>query len=473
MNYILLQRSLFCILLLGLFNLYSIFSYGIIFSLPDEFNPSLSLDKHNLLLIIFLSVLIFLLFFKDSFNHSSDSTVEGWNLSNRNIVEFICLIGFSILGFSLLLMSKDTLFFYLSLELYSFSIYTLILIKDTPRSRRLTILYLIFNSLSSGFLLLAFSYFYFQIGNLSLQYLDLLDFNPLLASLITASFLFKLGSFPFLSWVLKFYSSLDRSLFLYLLTIPKFLFFFIFLQFCDFLHLSNQFLYSLFFLAILSLIVSSLGGLFHNTFSALLTYSSVLNFGFILLSFTIFSLSNNLDNTWLLYHFLFVYNLSLFALFFIFSFLSRSSHLARLNSFFQFPYLYFCLFIIIFSFIGFPPLGGFFAKAFLFFSYSIKDGISYSIGGTYSYSESFFQNIALFVFLFASLFSSFYYFKFLYTVGVPTPRGNPFSSIKDFTPIISSLNSTVVNFESYFISFITLLLICYSFFFPFFYPFFF
>ncbi len=348
-------------------------------------------------------------------------------------------------------MSKDTLFFYLSLELYSFSIYTLILIKDTPRSRRLTILYLIFNSLSSGFLLLGFAYFYYQIGNLSFQFLDLFDFQPFLASLITASFLFKLGSFPFLSWVLKFYSSLDRSLFLYLLTIPKFLFFFLFLQFSSFLHFSPNFLYSLFFLALLSLLVSSLGGLFHNTFSALLTYSSVLNFGFILLSFSIFEL-NHSNNSWLLYHFFFIYNLTLFALFFIYSFLSRSSHLSRLNSFFQFPFLYFCLFILIFSFIGFPPLGGFFAKAFLFFSYSVGRVPEAT-------SVPLIQNLALFIFLFASLFSSFFYFKFL-----------TFSSIKDFTSPVKGFSD--LTFESYIISFLTLFLIFYSFFFPFFYPFF-
>lgn len=453
------------ILLIGILNLYNIIKYGLIFNIPgsawsEELDFEKGLIKIDINIIKILLIVISLIYII-------------FNIINSNIiykVEYELLIGLGLLGLIFLIKSNELIIFFINLELYSFSIYFLILTKETISIRRIAIFYFIISSLSSALLLFSFFKLYAQCGTLNIEDLFYLfnfevfelSYQPIF--LILLVFLFKLGTGPFIFWLVRVYSDIEKKILWYQLLIPKLIFFIFFIKFTYFLSpiFLPQFAYLLFFFAIISIIIGSIGGLFQKKDNIILSYSSILNMGYILLTFSIIlinyipSTTNIIENyetdkMWLIYQYFIIYFINLLGLFSILFLFKRTTNISLFQSFFLQPFFFISFLLLIFSFIGLPPLSGFFSKFYLFFSY---------------FSFSTLSITTLSIFICSTLISSFFYFKFLFSSSITLNFLN--SSNNTFFSTI--LTSTIPNFYTYLLSFSTLFTLFYYFFLSTIYP---
>lgn len=464
MTYKIIHKIGLSILIIGLINLYNILKKGLIINLPVNLNiintNILKIEQNNIKIILLIVFLIFLIFYKND------------NITNSRTekIEYDLIIGIGLLGLIFLILSNDLILLFLGLELYSFSIFFLILVKETISLRRIAIYYFIISSLSSALLLFVFSKIYSIFGSLNIEYIysmfKYIENNKdnninYLIYLIILVFLFKLGTGPFLNWLIRVYLDLDKKILWYQLLIPKLVFFILILKFSYFISSNsfNLFTYTFFIFAIISIIFGSIGGLFQIKDNSLLSYSSILNIGYILLTFAILLINFEyyqliyqlIDNNkiWIIYQYFIIYFINLIGLFSILFLYRRSSNITLFNSFFLQPFFFISFLIIIFSFIGLPPLSGFFSKFYLFFSF-----ISFSTLSYYS----------LLLFIFSTLISSLYYFKFLFASSSSSILPN-----KNFNSI---LIFNEPNFYSFLLAFSTLFSIFYSFFLSILLPFF-
>lgn len=428
------------ILLIGLLNIYNIIKGGSKIEIGQEI---IIIESFNIKILIFITIILsiilnYIYWKKDIIQEKEDIGNNKFHTkcgNKENILEYDLLIGFSLIGLILLTISNDLILIYLGLELYSYSIYVLILVKETILIRRISIIYLILSSLMSALILYSFALLYKYSGSLNLESI----YNIFVSShlslslrenieigyiiyLIILGFLFKLGTGPFIYWVLRVYSELSKRIFWYQLTIPKFIFFILLLKFLAFSHhtsVNSSLIYTIYSIAIISIIIGTIGGLFQKKDNMLLSYSSVLNIGYLLLSLSIIYIlyssaiieQNILENSqlWILIQFFFVYIINLLGLFSIFFLFSRSSFVFTFKSFFTNPFFYICFIILILSFIGFPPLSGFFSKFYLFYS-------------LFSYPNL--TIISVSIFILSTLISSFFYFKFLFASSIDS-TSNP------------------------------------------------
>ncbi|MGH3288126.1 MAG: proton-conducting transporter membrane subunit [Streptosporangiaceae bacterium] len=246
-----------------------------------------------------------------------------------------------------------------------------------------------------------FSYIYYYLDliiskcifYLNIVYNNILNNNNnyyLATYLIFIGLLIKLGVTPFHFIIIILYSTLPNIIILYHSIIPKIIYFFI--------------LYNLYFIInktiyiyiILSFIIGAIIGLNRKSIKKLLASSSILNMGFILLSiyniyYYIFNntlefysynlLYNENIKSFSLYnlpysfipfnilHFLVLYiinNINIFSILILFYNIRNIKDIKSLYS--TYPFINFLFLISILSFIGIPPLGGFYAKYFVLFN---------------------------------------------------------------------------------------------------------
>lgn len=388
------------IFIIGLGNIYQIHTKGMesIFPILEKITSKeiwetiscggiLKINERNILYILFINI-IFLLIFNSGYNfvtkYNTLDKAYGGNYKGVYSMEYIYLISLGLLGLNIIVLSNDLIFIFISLELYSLSVYLLILLKITKNTTRMSIIYLLINSLSSYLFLLGISIIYKNTGSLILDEISYMLNNPDISNmlnmgilLLIVSILIKLGTIPFNFWVIRLYTSLESRILLYQIIIPKLVYIFLLYKiYTNLLPLNiqdNKFINMVSILilviAILSIIVASIGGLFNTYFKSILAYSSILNMGFILLS-----IGNNSKYASPLMEYLFIYTCNTLALFYGFLLIDSKSNLFnkhtnvtnKINFNKMYPIFTILLLISIFSFIGIPPFGGFFAKINIF-----------------------------------------------------------------------------------------------------------
>lgn len=472
------------ILIIGLLNIYNIVKGGIKLNIPDYNNSNLELftiDINNIKIAILVTILLSIIInsyskstvlpITESSINRSDPTTGGWRISKRESIEYELLLGLGLIGLIVMIISNETIILYLGLELYSYTIYVLILVKETLLIRRISIIYLILSSLMSALILYSFAMLYKNTGTLNIEAMYNIitgntdsinidtNYTNKIIYLIILGFLFKLGTGPFMYWVLRVYGELDKRILWYQLIIPKFVFFILLLKFLSLIHQPmvdgyqvgefSTISYTLYLIAIVSIIVGAVGGLFQTRDNMLLSYSSILNIGFILLSLSIitivysdysdlFLFHNILENNqlWVLIQYFIVYIVNLLGLFSVIHLYYRSSNVFNYRSFFQYPFFFLCFIILILSFIGIPPLSGFFSKFYLFYT-------------LFSYPQL--STLSLSIFILSTLISSFFYFKFLFASSADT---NSNSIIQDnyFSTLLLSFSTIFTVFYPFYFS---------------------
>jgi NADH-quinone oxidoreductase subunit N len=326
-----------------------------------------------------------------------------------NSFEYVIILLFAVLGLFLLCSSNDLMTTYLAIELQSLSFYLLTAFKkNSSYSVESGLKYFILGSFSSGLFLFGSSLIYGALGTVNFSELrdlhifsannnslmsiidsngiSLLYFNSLSSFnykiiLETGNFLiigllfifvslfFKLALAPFHMWSPDIYENSPTSSAFFFAIVPKISIFIVILRFSSSVLISDlswsKGVVSL--VAVLSIVVGSLGGLEQRKFKSLLAYSSISHMGYLLISY----ISESFDGFQMLFCYLIVYISSGLCIWSVFMFLRLKKTnekkqnrdladfvlLAKSNKI-----LAIILMTALFSIAGVPPMVGFLAK---------------------------------------------------------------------------------------------------------------
>ena len=314
-----------------------------------------------------------------------------------NFFEYWIFVLITIVSFFFVLQACDLLVIYLVIELQSLSFYVLTSFKRSSEfSTEAGLKYFVLGAFSSAFLLFGISLIYGLTGITNLSDLNLLFsgflFEKSFLSLgvftgllfITSALFFKLSSAPFHMWAPDVYEGAPTATTAFFALFPKIVILTLLIRiflltFHDFYLWWRPF-FTL--CAFLSLLIGTFGTLQQKKWKRFLAYSSINHIGFILIGFL---LGEHISMVGITIYFL-IYMLTTFA---IFSFLidcrvveypkhTQVRYIKNVtNLAFTNPLLSSSLTLVLFSMVGIPPLGGFFAKVFVLFS-GIQNG-SYSL----------------------------------------------------------------------------------------------
>jgi NADH-ubiquinone oxidoreductase chain 2 len=321
------------------------------------------------------------------------------------LIEYALIIIFVISGATLLLASGDLGSIYLCVELQSFSLYIISSMhRNSESSTGSALTYFLLGGLSSCFILLGIGLIYANSGLTNLDgiysiisdsesyveystwYIHNYIFYSLL--LISVGFLFKIAAAPFHWWSPDVYDGVPTLVTTFIAIMGKIAILILLLelvQYSSCLLQSTVQYYSwttsLSISCFLSLIIGTILGLSQTRIKRLLAYSTISHIGFILLALIV----HNIDSYQAYIFYIIQYiitNLNVFliliaigfSLYLYYTNVSEYNNLqeknnspiqliSQLKGYFSInPILALCLVITMFSFVGLPPLIGFFGK---------------------------------------------------------------------------------------------------------------
>ena len=319
------------------------------------------------------------------------------------ISEYPILILFVIIGVLLVMCTSDLISMFLSIELQSYGLYIICTIyRNSELSTSAGLTYFLLGGLSSCLILLGSSLLYVNSGTTYTEGLYIITsvsdlthnapcwYKPyymhISMLIISTGFLFKLSASPFHFWSPDVYDAIPTSITTIVATLSKISIFVLLFQIVNF-SCKYPFTYDYNWIIIistsslLSLIVGTIGGLTQSKIKKLFAYSTISHTGFILLSISI----NSLESIQAFIFYIIQYsisNLNAFIIlltigythFFFFNKNNNHKHIQEVNNspiqyieqlkgyFYINPFLSISLVITLFSFIGLPPLIGFFGK---------------------------------------------------------------------------------------------------------------
>jgi NADH-ubiquinone oxidoreductase chain 2 len=316
------------------------------------------------------------------------------------LIEYPLILLFIITGACLLISTNDLVSIFLSIELQSYGLYLLSTIyRNSELSTTGGLIYFLIGGLSSCFILLGTSLLYANSGTSSLDTIYIINnisdmniinswykpyyinFSLLIFSL---GFLVKIGAAPFHFWSPDVYDAIPTIVTAFVAIIAKISIFIFLLQLVY--YTNNNFFeiswtFSLIVSSFLSLIVGTVVGLTQFRIKRLLAYSTISHIGFMLLALAV----SSIESIQAFIFYIVQYSISNLNIFIIliaigysfYSYISDSIEkdklvdrnnspiqlISQLRGFFYInPFLAISLAITIFSFVGIPPLIGFFGK---------------------------------------------------------------------------------------------------------------
>lgn len=294
-------------------------------------------------------------------------------------IEYAYFLIFFPFPLLLLLNGTDLLYIYILIELSSLYIYILLVSnKHSNYSSESSLKYFILSSLSSCFFLFGISLYYCMIGTtdslglncllLNLSLINEYDYGIYLACIfITFGFLFKLGLFPFHVWIPDVYQGTSLFFMMILTTLPKLAILIVFCKLNLFIFINFRLITNniWFICSVFSLIIGVFGSFYQTNIKRLWAYSAISHMGFLFCNFlnlTYISLFGSI------LYFL-IYILMTFNFFLILISCVRYRSLLYLENIKELVFLSksyriwaYLLAVLLFSFIGIPPLAGFFTK---------------------------------------------------------------------------------------------------------------
>lgn len=385
----------------------------------------LILDEYSKIIkicVLFGSVLILLVGFPSKaaiWLERKTSSVNDRKL--EPYLELVILISLAIIGLMVIISSYDLLSLYIGIELQSLALYVLAAYKTSSEfSTEAGLKYFILGALASGLLLFGTSILYGLTG--SLHFEDLAKALSVMGGevigseqqtslaligciLVLSGLFFKASIAPFHQWTPDVYEGSPMLITLFFASVPKLALFSLLARFLtlipghsDFAFASDlvsqtcmtsvpsgssyEVLTQLFVMsASLSMLIGSITGLFQLKLKRLLAYSTLLNMGYLVIGLLCFSV----EGLQALFFYLFLYlitNLGLFTLLLSVKQYKPTKagghvaggsitplvYLTEVKALRYHPLLALSLLLILASLAGFPPLAGFFAKLYLFFS---------------------------------------------------------------------------------------------------------
>lgn len=353
--------------------------------------------------------------------------------------DFYTLLMLCVLGAMVLTAAHSLVTIYVGLELLSLPMYALIAIyRDSGKGLEAAIKYFVLGAIASALLLFGMSFVYGMTGKL-----DITEIANVLAHgnfaglqqqfllvclvMMIATFLFKLGAFPFHMWLPDVYQGAPNAVANIVATIPKVAAFAMLVNilFVGFPSLKDSWIYLFRIIGILSIFFGSLVALSQTNVKRLLGYSTVSQIGFVLLATTLNPQGYALTAA---SFYVIVYVFTTLAVFGVLTTISVGGYEVQdLNDLKGFntkdSWLAFILLIVLFSMAGIPPFGGFIAKLFVVMGL-INDGNYF---------------LACFV-LFMAVIASFYYVRAIKTMYFDDPDND--ETVK---PPLTSLIALSIN----------------------------
>jgi NADH-ubiquinone oxidoreductase chain 2 len=320
------------------------------------------------------------------------------------IIEYPLIILFIITGSIFLISTSDLVSIFLSIELQSYGLYLLsTLYRNSEEATSGGLTYFLLGGLSSCFILLGTSLLYSNSGLTNLDGLYVITSLSDIANtddiylykdhyinmsllILSVGFLFKVSAAPFHFWSPDVYDAIPTVVTTFVAIIAKIS---ILIFLLELVHYTNNSLFSsgytwtstLLVSSLLSLLIGTIVGLTQSRIKRLFAYSTISHIGFILLAIAI----DSIESIQAFIFYLIQYSLSNLNVFVLLSSIGYSLYcyvndskeynelndknnspiqlISQLKGFFYInPLLALSLAITIFSFVGIPPLIGFFAK---------------------------------------------------------------------------------------------------------------
>lgn len=348
------------------------------------------------------------------------------------LTEFFVIISFSIFFMFLLLSSTDFFSIYLALEGLGFSVYVLASISTEGLiAIEGAIKYFVFGALSGALYLVGSIFLFGSIGCLDLDfiYFFLLTDKFVLFSteiligflLIIIAFCFKIGAFPFHTWVVDIYEAVWLPVLAFFSIVVKASLFFALYRILFYAMFPVLFLFQHIFgiIACGSMVFGTVCALREYRLKRFFAYLSISQVGFIFLGIA----SCNLLGFMSSFIYLFLYtlmNLILFCCFLnvehrvtgrsmiyitdLYGLISYNVNISRILS------------LVSFAMAGLPPFGGFFGKLFIYFAVMSSEldlyvGFSLCLSILSSY---YYLNLARHIYADKSFSPKLYCFKYTY-----------------------------------------------------------
>lgn len=319
------------------------------------------------------------------------------------IIEYALIILFVVIGGSLLQSSGDFISIYLCIELQSYGLYILsVIYRDSESATSSGLTYFLLGGLSSCFILLGIAFIYVNTGVSSLDSfyaLTSLTTNNEFANdwynsqyitysllIISIGLFFKIGAAPFHFWSPDVYDGIPTIVTTFVAIIAKIS---ILILMLDLVHYTSETLTKTTFdwttgiliSCLLSLIIGTVLGLSQTRIKRLFAYSTISHVGFILLALGV----NTIESSKAFIFYLIQYTIANLDAFVILISIGFSLYLYANNNlvfiklkdknyspvqlisqikgyFYINPILALSLAIVMLSFVGLPPLVGFFSK---------------------------------------------------------------------------------------------------------------
>ena len=379
-----LTMSIFSILMIGVFTNKS---FNLIFNLTS--------------LIILITILIILnsfgtsekifleSFSKDAFSNFFKilllvSSLFVLNSSKNFIIdhkidkfEYPIIVLISILGMFFMVSANDLILFYLGLELQSLALYILASIdRDNLRSSESGIKYFILSALSSGLLLYGCSLMYGFTGSTNFEFIgnELSKENTgavFAMVFILVGLAFKVSAVPFHMWTPDVYEGAPTSITSFFAVVPKVAGLAILIKFMQipFANILFEWQTIMIFISISSMILGAIAAIIQKNIKRLLAYSSIGHIGYALAGVATGSISGY-ESAIVYITIYVVMNIGAFSCLYLMKkeneYKENISDLSGISK--KHPALSISFLIILFSLAGIPPLGGFFAKFYIFSS---------------------------------------------------------------------------------------------------------
>jgi NADH-quinone oxidoreductase subunit N len=322
--------------------------------------------------------------------------------------EYPIIVLLSILGMFFMVSSNDIILFYLGLELQSLSLYILAAIdRDNLRSSESGIKYFVLSALSSGLLLYGCSLLYGFTGStnfdLIAEELTKENTGAIFAMVfILVGLAFKVSAVPFHMWTPDVYEGAPTSITSYFAVVPKVagLAVLIKFMFIPFSNILTEWQIIIIFISIASMILGAIAAIGQKNIKRLLAYSSIGHIGYALAGVATGVISGY--QSAIVYITIYVImNIGAFSCLYLLKkdgeYKENISDLSGISK--KQPILAFSFLIILFSLAGIPPLGGFFAKFYIFTSVLEQKMYALAIIG-----------------LLTTVISAFYYLKIIKTI---------------------------------------------------------
>lgn len=322
------------------------------------------------------------------------------------IIEYPLILLFIVTGATFLVSTSDLVSIFLSIELQSYGLYLLsTLYRNSEKATSGGLTYFLLGGLSSCFILLGTSLIYANSGTTNLDGIYVITSLSDLANdshnilywyksyyihfsllILSVGFLFKVSAAPFHFWSPDVYDAIPTIVTTFVAIVAKIS---IFIFFLELVHYTSNSLFnfeftwttSLLVSSLFSLIIGTVVGLTQKRIKRLFAYSTISHVGFILLALSI----NSIESIQAFIFYLMQYSISNLNAFIIlisigyslYYYINDSDEYKELSDknnspiqlisqmkgyFYINPVLALSLSVTIFSFVGIPPLIGFFAK---------------------------------------------------------------------------------------------------------------